>query len=201
MAEFRTSHRLTTLWISRSCVFLTTPRARGFAATYNQHIFMSCSQTVLLNGASFVPFFPVSGPGLLLSRPLSSYPFFFLHLLRSGRGVGWGRGRKITRPPWAPSRARTELPSLAICQSGLDPTIVHLHFTIFRSEINATPSVPHLIPSSLSPSIPPSNVFVERGPPTQKLLTKVDVKEMTEDHRIRTTFTTCRYKIGTESMF
>lgn len=88
MAESRTSHRLTTPWISRSCVFLTTPWARGFAATYNQHIFMSRSQTPLLNGVSTVPFNPGPGPSHLVFRPLSFYRLFFFFF--SVQEEAWG---------------------------------------------------------------------------------------------------------------
>lgn len=82
MVESRTSHRLTTRRISRSCVFLTTPRARGFAATYNQHIFMSRSQTPLLNGASFASLVPAPRFVHLVSSLSLSPPFSSLRQLR-----------------------------------------------------------------------------------------------------------------------
>lgn len=152
MVESRTSHRLTTRRISRSCVFLTTPRARGFAATYNQHIFMSRSQTPLLNGASFASLVPgprfahlvslsisllsfSQSPSVPASLPLSN------HLTLAGKRTE--RAREITRPPWAPWRERARPTGwsspLAICQSvpgpsrdpapGPDPTFAFYDFS------------------------------------------------------------------------
>lgn len=114
MAQPRTSHRLTTRRISRSCVFLTTPRARGTAATYNQHIFMSRSQTpLLLNGEAHAPHPPRSTGSKTLSflflLPSFLFPFVLFSLEGGGGAAPRGRGEKtmkITRPPWAPSRAR-----------------------------------------------------------------------------------------------
>lgn len=115
MAEPRTSHRLTTGRISRSCVFLTTPRARGTAATYNQHIFMSRGQTPLYWMANHTLSPSTLHTACPSSFSLLSFFILFFFLLRSGSEMeeegGGQRERErwtgeITRPPWAPRRAR-----------------------------------------------------------------------------------------------
>lgn len=152
MAEPRTSHRLTTGRISRSCVFLTTPRARGTAATYNQHIFMSRGQTPLYWMANHTLSPSTLHTACPSSFSLLSFFILFFFLLRSGSEMeeeGGGQreremnGRNYSTTLGATSRARA-LPSLAICQSRGPPIlptrIFRSHFTIFRSEINAAPS-------------------------------------------------------------
>lgn len=115
MAEPRTSHRLTTGRISRSCVFLTTPRARGTAATYNQHIFMSRGQTPLYWMANHTLSPSTLHTACPSSFSLLSFSILFFFLLRSGSEMeeeGGGQRQRerwtgeITRPPWAPRRAR-----------------------------------------------------------------------------------------------
>lgn len=115
MAEPRTSHRLTTGRISRSCVFLTTPRARGTAATYNQHIFMSRGQTPLYWMANHTLSPSTLHTACPSSFSLLSFFILFFFLLRSGSEMeeeGGGQRQRerwtgeITRPPWAPRRAR-----------------------------------------------------------------------------------------------
>lgn len=176
MAEPRTSHRLTTGRISRSCVFLTTPRARGTAATYNQHIFMSRGQTPLYWMANHTLSPSTLHTACPSSFSLLSFSILFFFLLRSGSEMeeeGGGQreremnGRNYSTTLGATSRARA-LPSLAICQSRGPPIlptrIFRSHFTIFRSEINAAPSAhrPCLSLSTVSlwhqaPSPPPND--------------------------------------------
>ena len=102
MAEPRTSHRLTTGRISRSCVFLTTPRARGTAATYNQHIFMSRGQT---------PLYWMANHTLSPSTLHTACPSLFLLLLFSLPPSFWfrnGRRRRRRRRRRRKRRSRTE---------------------------------------------------------------------------------------------
>lgn len=112
-------------------------------------------------------FLPTTSPSLSLpssSRPLSlflcffsssPFPSFFI----SPPGRERGRLREITRPPWAPaqpSRAQCSLLS-QFANRAPDPRIVHLHFTIFRSEINTAPSAPHHgVLSSRGPRLSPA---------------------------------------------
>lgn len=91
-----------------------------------------------------------------LSLPL--FPPLRLLLFHFPPGRERGRLREITRPPWAPaqpSRAQCSLLS-QFANRAPDPRIVHLHFTIFRSEINTAPSAPHHdAPPSRGPSRSP----------------------------------------------
>lgn len=197
MAEPRTSHRLTTGRISRSCVFLTTPRARGTAATYNQHIFMSRGQTPLYWMANHTLSPSTLHTACPSSFSLLSFSILFFFLLRSGSEMeeeGGGQreremnGRNYSTTLGATSRARA-LPSLAICQSRGPPIlptrIFRSHFTIFRSEINAAPSAhrPCLSLSTVSlwhqaPSPPP-----ERPRKLMKLTHRL-TREFEGDRRI-----------------
>jgi len=105
-----------------------------------------------------VPFFflsPVSFSSSFFSPSL--FLFLFFHSPNRERG----RPREITRPPWAPARPSRAQRSLLsqFANRAPGPRIVHLHFTIFRSEINTAPSAPHynvpsctiLLSLSLSP--------------------------------------------------
>lgn len=76
---------------------------------------------------------------VLLALSLSRFLLFFFC---SGER---GRPREITRPPWAPARPSRAQRSLLSQFANRAPgsRIVHLHFTIFRSEINTAPSAPH----------------------------------------------------------
>lgn len=90
------------------------------------------------------PFF--SSYLLSLSLPRSSRRLsYFLFLLFHSRDRERGRPREITRPPWAPARPSRAQRSLLsqFANRAPGPRIVHLHFTIFRSEINTAPSAPH----------------------------------------------------------
>lgn len=163
----RVSHSLfLSLCLSRlQCVSLTTPWAWGCSATYNTstHFYVpqpnsssEWSARPVVKRAPFLPplyslaarfsVFLFSCCLLSLSLPRSSRCLsYFLFLLFHSLDRERGRPREITRPPWAPAR-----PSRAQCSllsqfanRAPGPRIVHLHFTIFRSEINTAPSAPH----------------------------------------------------------
>lgn len=121
---------------------------------------------------------------LVLLAPFSS---FFSSFFFDSPGRERGRPREITRPPWAPARPSRAQRSLLsqFANRAPGPRIVHLHFTIFRSEINTAPSaLPTttrlLARSSLlfsasrarGPPRPASSRLLGRsprhGPPTQK---------------------------------
>lgn len=96
-------------------------------------------------------------PSLPLSLLFFLFPVSFFFISPPGRERG--RLREITRPPWAPaqpSRAQCSLLS-QFANRAPDPRIVHLHFTIFRSEINTAPSAPHHgVLSSRGPRLSPA---------------------------------------------
>lgn len=102
---------------------------------------------------------------LLLSHSL--FPSFVL-VQKHGRRRRRRRERErrtgeITRPPWAPRRARERclLSQFANWRRGALPArILRLHFTIFRSEINAAPSAPaFLFRRCLATPSDPENAF------------------------------------------
>lgn len=160
---------------------------------------MSRSQTSLLNGLharwwnarpsslppysssrSFFCFFCL----LSLSVPRSSHrpPYFFsiFFTLRPGKRRGEETARNYSTTLGASSAvARNLLSQFANRAPG--PWIVHLHFTIFRSEINTASSAPHrnvpfvctytiLLPLFLFLSVSKNAriSFRQPGPPTQK---------------------------------
>jgi hypothetical protein len=122
-------------------LFFPAPPA-ALAARFSAFLFFFFLPPLVSFSSSFF------SPFVLLLLFTSSLPFSFFpspppFFYSPGRERG--RPREITRPPWAPARPSRAQRSLLsqFANRAPGPRIVHLHFTIFRSEINTAPSAPH----------------------------------------------------------